>query len=141
MLPTEQALEEAKRFCLLRWQEHLAKLPKRVRPATLPADLSNACRFTATFSKLVFGGEIQGNWYHVFCVLDNQVIDLTDGVQFVDGIPEQMMHQAKRLGFHVDNPMSHDRRVWQDKEFLRGMASVYPLAYEWSEMFLNKQVD
>lgn len=65
----------AKEFLLQKWIERHEDL-KIDRPA--PTDLSDSCKFSALFSSVVFGGDIAGNYDHVFTLIDDEVFDLNE---------------------------------------------------------------
>lgn len=71
---TEENIAAVRAFCLSKWRERHVEMgwPE----ADLPADLSNACKFTALFGSVVFGADIAGNYDHVFNSLDGRIIDI-----------------------------------------------------------------
>ena len=119
---TPDNVAAAQTFALARWREHVAEMTRKISRLRAceyvePADLSNACRFAAVFAQAVFGGELYGNYYHVWCVTaDGQRIDLTDGVQFADGVPAAWRARARAVGLDVPDPGQHDPRVWRERE-------------------------
>ena len=72
---TDENIALAKEFLLEKWIERHSEL-KLGRPA--PIDLSDSCKFSALFSSVVFGGEIAGNFDHVFTLIEDEVFDLNE---------------------------------------------------------------
>lgn len=70
---TPENVALAKEFLLEKWIERHIEL-KSDRPA--PIDLSDSCKFSALFSSVVFGGEIAGNYDHVFTLVNDEAFDL-----------------------------------------------------------------
>jgi hypothetical protein len=134
------ALDAAYAFCLERWREHAARMQSHRRPGSPPQDLRDACRYAACFAVLAFGGQVRGNWYHVWCETDEgQRVDLTGGVQFAQGVPEDLRQRARAAGLDVGDVGEHDERVWREREFQQAMSSVEDEAREWAERFLAER--
>jgi hypothetical protein len=82
---SDENIALAKEFLLQKWIERHEEL-KIDRPA--PTDLSNSCKFSALFSSVVFGGDIAGNYDHVFTLIDDEVLDLNEDAVDVAELPD-----------------------------------------------------
>jgi hypothetical protein len=135
---TTENLLFAQAFALTCWREYVFEVARiRRREYVEPADLTNACRFAAVFAQRVFGGQLRGNYFHVWCeTADGQRVDLTDAVQFADGVPAAWRARARKVGLNILDPGEHDPRVWREREFCDAMASVEFVAERWADAFL-----
>jgi hypothetical protein len=102
----------AKAFVFERWCERAAELG-----LSEPDDLSNACKFSSIFASHVFGGEMQGNWFHQFVVLDDDsVLDLNEDAADVKAMLD---------------PYEHDEEFWMNEEHAESMASCEARVARW----------
>jgi len=111
--PTPDNIKSAKKFLLDKWWERSTE-----RGESNPADLTNACIFAAMFAVKLFGGKMRGNSDHVYAVVGDTRIDLTEGSKMFDdfatkdvdpykqdsdfmgldrGFKEQMAHNRPRV--------------------------------------------
>ena len=75
IVPSEEAVQDARDFLLEKWIERHIELGKIDEP--VPSDLSDSCKFTSIFASVVFDGRISGNYDHVFIELDcGRILDL-----------------------------------------------------------------
>lgn len=126
-------LDDASAYLLRCWRERARELHAATPP---PSDLTGACKFAAVFAQTLFGGEVRGNWYHLFCVQENgQRIDLTNNVQFAGGIPLGLENRARQLGLHVRDIYEHDPRLFRETEFLAALASTRERVRDWARAY------
>ena len=131
---SEGMLTTARAFVFERWleREHgrasdratLAGLPfdvwARERGWNAPQDLTNASKFSSLFTKLIFGGSIQGNADHQFNVIDGRIVDLTAGSAGLSGLA---------------NPYNHDPLFFGHDDHLASLASCMPRVRLWADQF------
>lgn len=63
-----------------------------------PQDLSGSCKFSSLFAATVFGGEVQGNEYHQYCVVGKHVIDLNKDAKDVKDLEDPYYHDDYFFG-------------------------------------------
>jgi hypothetical protein len=63
-----------------------------------PLDLSGSCKFSSLFAASVFGGEVQGNEYHQYCVIDKLIIDLNKDAKDVNDLEDPYYHDDGFFG-------------------------------------------
>lgn len=100
--PTDANLALAKEFLLECWRKRAVRR-KRERPDTL----ENACKFATLYAIKLFGGDVRGNWYHIYavCGIPARIVDLTDAA----GVgPEQCPPELKGQVPEFNGPYEHD---------------------------------
>jgi len=88
-----------------------------------PQDLSGACKFATLFAQELFGGNITGNWHHIFLMNKGKKIDLIDGV----GVPIKY----KKL---------NDPVFLKSAEFKKSLSFCYPRVKKWVIEFISGYV-
>jgi hypothetical protein len=132
LAPDAKAVTAARVHFLRCWRERA-----RERGYKIPNELHGACRFASVYSQELFGGRVVGNWYHLHCAsTDGTIIDLTDGIDFRDGLSLDLQTRAQQVGLHVDDVYAHDPRLFAEVEFIRAMRSVETTARQWAADFL-----
>ncbi len=124
----------ARVFVLERWIERdearvrelagLAGMPfedwVRQRGWRAPNDLTNACKFSSLFTKLIFGGSIAGNESHQFNLIDGRIVDLTAGSSGLVGLK---------------GAYRHDPIFFGNDDHLASLVSCMPRVREWADHF------
>lgn len=131
---TPENIAAAERFVLSAWKRYTKE-----RHGQEAVDLSNACKFSTVFAQALFGGRVRANYYH--CWLESptgELVDLTQGVQFRDGIPEDLQLRATKAGLDVGTPFTHDPRIFNEPEFVNGLGSLYTIVRSWVREFLDQ---
>lgn len=110
--PTPANIAKAREFFTAKWKQRAAEFG---RPE--PVDLEGACKFASLFAQTLFGGEIQGNYWHQFVSLpDGKILDLTEGSVNSDDY-------------------SHDEDFWDNPEHQESTNSCKPRVAEWIAEF------
>lgn len=94
--PTDENISAVRAFCISKWRERHLELTGSDDGA--PADLTNACKFTALFGSVVFGADIGGNYDHVFNVLDGRIIDINADAADVKALADPYRHDDPFIG-------------------------------------------
>lgn len=109
----------ARNFVMKKWKERCAELGKPE-----PKDLTDSCKFTSQFARIIFGGELQGNEKHQFVRLeDGRILDLN---RFADDV----QHQIKF-------PHLHDPEFFGNPEHEESMASCRGRVMDWISEFVQ----
>ncbi|WP_315922351.1 hypothetical protein [Mesorhizobium sp. SP-1A] len=113
----------AKEFLLGKWaerynerEEENRKLVGSIWHRSAPTDLSDSCKFSALFSSVVFGGEIAGNYDHVFTLVDDEVLDLNEDAADVTAL---------------DDPHGEDDDFIYSGDFKESISSCIPRVRQW----------
>jgi hypothetical protein len=114
-LPTDPGRDpaELREFVLERWKERAAE-----RGLPEPADLANACKFSALFVKSVLGGRIVGNWDHAFNEVDGKVVDI-----------------CAAENAHLADPYRRDGAFMRDDAAIESFESCLPRVADWVRLF------
>lgn len=119
----EENIALAKEFLLEKWverhnerEEENRKLVGSTWHRSAPTDLSDSCKFSALFSSVVFGGEIAGNYDHVFTLVDDEVLDLNEDAADVTAL---------------DDPHYEDDDFIYGGDFKESISSCIPRVRQW----------
>lgn len=134
--PLEYSAEHfltAQAFVMNKWLERFNEKKKNWEKLgdfneSPPADLSGSCKFSSLFAAAIFGGEVQGNEHHQYCVLNNQVIDLNKDANDVKDL---------------EDPYFHDDYFFGSKDHMASMKSCKERVNAWLKEFpsyLNPKV-
>jgi hypothetical protein len=133
---TQANLAMARKFVFEKWRERAQDLGNPI-----PTDLSGSCKFTSRFALEVFGGEIQGNFFHQWVELRGLIIDLNehshDVAELAAGrIPGQMLAYAQASRRMVPADLyTHDALSLRSPDHRESMASVAPRVTRWVAQF------
>jgi hypothetical protein len=105
----------AREFVFAKWCERA-----RERGEERPLDLSRSCKYGTLFMRTVFGGTIAGNYQHQFNVIDDRIVDLSDGAADV-----------ALLAF----PYRHDPELFGIVEHIASMDGCRPRVNAWAAEF------
>lgn len=119
---TPQTLALADQAMQLLWQERQAE-----RGVAITQDRSGSCKFAALLARELFGGEIAGNFEHVFVLREGNVLDLNAG---------QADAQAMGERAHEVWPESLFRR-----EYTEALASCMPRVERWTSWVARACLD
>lgn len=124
---TEENISLAKEFLLEKWierhherEKESQKLGGSAGTTPVPTDLSDSCKFSALFSSVVFGGEIAGNYDHVFTLVDDEVFDLNEDAADVAAL---------------DNPHKDDDSFIYGGDFEYSIKTCIPRVKGWISEF------
>lgn len=109
----------ARSFVLTKWRERAKEMG---RPS--PKDLSDSCKFTSQFARIIFGGELAGNQKHQFVRLDNG--DILDLNFYADDVQKK-----------IKDPHRHDPSFFGNPEHEESMASCRGRVMEWIREFIQ----
>lgn len=119
----EENIALAKEFVFAKWverhnerEEENRKLAGTIWYRSAPTDLSDSCKFSALFSSVVFGGEIAGNYDHVFTLVDDEVLDLNEDAADVAAL---------------DDPHDDDDDFIYSGDFKESISSCIPRVRNW----------
>jgi hypothetical protein len=105
----------AREFVFVKWCERAQE-----RGEAPPVDLSRSCKYGTLFMHTVFGGTIAGNYQHQFNVIDDRIVDLSDGAADV-----------ALLSF----PYRHDPDLFGVAEHIASMDGCRPRVDVWAAEF------
>ncbi len=116
---TAKNIALARRFVWQKWKERAKEMGRPV-----PEDLSDSCKFTSQFARIIFGGELQGNVDHQFVRLPNgRILDLNKSAEDV---------QKK-----IDHPHIHDPEFFGNPVHEESMASCRGRVLRWVDEFIR----
>lgn len=132
---TAEAVRTAKTIALHQWRARAAE--RWIAP---PPDLSGACKFCSWFAAGVFGGQVEGHYYHQWCRLpDGTIIDLAEDAADVRAmlrgdLPDYAMGPASAPP--LPQPLyTHDARFMRSRAARDSNASVQPRVTLWVRLF------
>lgn len=109
----------AKRIAFIGWAARAKE-----RGLEPPSDLSNGCKFSSLFVKLLFGGEIKGSYLHQFNMIGDELIDFSE--ESLD------VREIKEGG---DDPYEVDDDFLFNDEHIESMYSCLPRVQSWINRF------
>lgn len=114
---TPENIAFARKFMLAAWDQRAEELGRKD-----PPDLSDSCKFSSQFARIIFGGELQGNVDHQFIRLPNgRILDLN---MYADDVQHK-----------IDHPHIHDPEFFGNPEHEKSMASCRGRVFQWVEDF------
>ena len=114
---TPENIELARKFMMAAWDKRAEELGRKD-----PPDLSDSCKFSSQFARIIFGGELQGNVDHQFVRLANgRILDLN---MYADDVQHK-----------IDHPHIHDPEFFGNPEHEKSMASCRGRVFQWVEDF------
>ena len=112
---TEHNLLLLENFCFEKWKERAKE-----RYQKEPVDLSYSCKFTSLFVRQVLGGHISGNYFHQFCIVDDEIVDINKNCRDV---------------YILDEPHKIDMKFIGNREHIESLESCVPRVNEWIDTF------
>lgn len=122
--PTHENMELSREYLMEMWiQRHAERVGKNLALADrVPTDLSYSCKFTSLFIAAVFGGEVHGNEWHQFAVIDGTVFD-----------PNSESDDVLKL----TDPYEHDEYFFGNREHLESVQSCAARVKQWVNGYDN----
>ncbi len=101
---TAENLALVRAFLLEKWKErHIERYGSHKESLNwIPVDLSNSCKFTALFGSVVFGGDITGNYEHMFNVVNGKIVDINQEAKDVQLFAKPHKIDKKFLAFNEE---------------------------------------
>ena len=107
-------------FCLEKWRERAKE--RYMKP---PEDLSNSCKFTSMFVRQILGGHITGNFYHQFCIVEDEIVDINQNCKDV---------------LELDEPHFIDSNFIGNRDHIFSLESCIPRLNDWIDEFNSKYI-
>lgn len=121
---TPELFELAKEIASEGW---ISRSKEKHQP--LPEDMSGGCKFSSIYFKLLFGGQMQGNYLHQFNVLNGKVFDLNKDCNDVKQMKKEFID---KIG---ENPYKHDICFFGNPDHIESMQNCFNRSLEWSKEF------
>ena len=114
---TPEKIELAKHFVFEKWKQRATELGRFE-----PTDLSFSCKFSSLFIQGLFGGIIEGNYYHQYNVINGETVDINATASDV---------------LELDDPYYHDIEFFGNWHHRESMESCKPRVNGWITEFIE----